>query len=124
MKFLADMGISMATVDALHAAGEEVVHLRDQGLHALPDDRIMDKAIREQRIILTCDLDFGELLAASGDDVPSVILFRMRNQTPSAVTPRLFQVLQSCRPALAMGAIVSVEDGGFRLRRLPIHKDR
>ena len=33
MKLLADMGISMATVRALREAGEEVVHLREQGLH-------------------------------------------------------------------------------------------
>src|ERR1022692_834766 len=34
-------------------------------------------------------LDFGDLLAASGGSVPSVILIRTRNQTPKAVTPRL-----------------------------------
>jgi predicted nuclease of predicted toxin-antitoxin system len=121
VKFLADMGISMATVHALHQAGEDVVHLREQGLHNIPDDRIVAKAISEQRVILTCDLDFGDLLAASGDTVPSVILFRTRNQAPDAITPRLFQVLQDCRAALAAGAIVIVEDGGFRLRHLPIH---
>jgi len=120
VKFLADMGISMATVDALRVAGHEVVHLREQGLQTLPDDQIMDKAIRERRVILTCDLDFGELLAASGGHVPSVILLRMRNQTPSAVTPRLFQVLQTCGAALATGAIVIVGDASFRLRPLPI----
>jgi len=120
VKLLADMGISMATVDALRVAGHEVVHLREHGLQTLPDDQIMDKAVRERRVILTCDLDFGELLAVSGGRVPSVILFRTRNQTPSAVTPRLFQVLQSCGAALATGAIVIVEAANFRLRRLPI----
>ena len=122
MKFLADMGISMATVDALRAAGEEVVHLRDQGLHTLPDDKILHKAIQEQSVILTCDLDFGDLLAAGGGGVPSVILFRTRNQTPGAIIPRLFQVLGACRPALASGAIIIVEDGGFQMRHLPIQR--
>ena len=53
----------MTTVRALRQAGEEVVHLRDEGLFQLPDDSILDKARREQRVILTFDLDFGELLA-------------------------------------------------------------
>jgi predicted nuclease of predicted toxin-antitoxin system len=122
VKLLADMGISMATVHALREAGEEVVHLREKNLHTMPDDQILAKAIREQRVILTCDLDFGEILAAGGGSVPSVILFRTRNQTPKAVTPRLFQVLRTYRTALEAGAIVIVEDGGFRLRRLPIQR--
>jgi len=56
MRFLADMGVSMTTVDALRQAGEDVVHLRDEGLHRLPDNHILGKARREQRIVLTFDL--------------------------------------------------------------------
>jgi predicted nuclease of predicted toxin-antitoxin system len=114
VRLLADMGISMATVRALREAGEEVVHLREQGLHTMPDDQIMAKGVREQRAILTCDLDFGDLLAASGGSVPSVILIRTRNQTPKAVTPRLFQVMQNV-PHRARGG----GDHYRRGRRLP-----
>jgi len=122
VKLLADMGISMTTVHALREAGEEVVHLREQGLHTMPDDQILAKAVREQRVILTCDLDFGNLLAASGGSVPSVILIRTRNQTPKAITPRMFQVLRAYHNALDAGAIVIVEDGGCRVRHLPIQR--
>jgi predicted nuclease of predicted toxin-antitoxin system len=84
LKFLADMGVSMTTVRALRERGENAVHLREVGLRSLPDDQILTKAIDEDRILLTFDLDFGDLLAASGTKTPSVILFRMRNQTPAA----------------------------------------
>jgi predicted nuclease of predicted toxin-antitoxin system len=53
MKFLADMGISMAIVRALREVGEDVIHLRDQGLQTWPDGQILEKAAREQRTILT-----------------------------------------------------------------------
>ncbi len=53
MKLLADMGVSMTTVHALREAGEDVVHLREEGLPTLPDDHIVDKAVREQRVSLT-----------------------------------------------------------------------
>lgn len=119
MRFLADMGVSMTTVDALRKAGQEAVHLREEGLHSLRDDQILEKAIKERRVVLTFDLDFGELLAAAGSSAPSVILFRMRNQTPAAVTARLFRVLEACRSELESGAIVIVEDQGFRVRALP-----
>jgi predicted nuclease of predicted toxin-antitoxin system len=114
------MGVSMSTVLALRETGEETVHLREQGLIRMPDEQILDKAIQEGRTILTFDLDFGELLAAAGNRVPNVILFRLRDQTPATVTRRLFQVLAECRLALEAGAIVIVEDGGYRVRRLPI----
>jgi hypothetical protein len=41
------MGVAMATVAALRQSGEEVVHLREQGLSTLPDDQIMAKAVQE-----------------------------------------------------------------------------
>ena len=122
MKLLADMGVSVTTVHLLREAGEAVVHLRDEGLHRLPDDKILEKARREQQVVLTFDLDFGDLLAAGGNATPSVILFRMRNQTPAAVTPKLFRVLGTCRAELERGAIVIVEDERYRLRRLPIRR--
>jgi predicted nuclease of predicted toxin-antitoxin system len=122
VRFLADMGVSMTTIGALREAGGEAVHLREEGLLTLADDQILEKAIKEQRVILTFALDFAELLAAGGGRSPSVVLFRMRNQTPAAVTPRLFRVLETCRSALETGAIVIVEDEGYRVRPLPIRQ--
>jgi predicted nuclease of predicted toxin-antitoxin system len=114
------MGVSITTVDALRAAGHDAVHLREEGLVRLQDPEIAAKAVREVRIVLTFDLDFGDILAAARNDVPSVIIFRLRNQTPSAVNPRLFRVLAECQAQLASGTIIIVEDERYRVRRLPI----
>ena len=104
MKFLADMGVSMTTVLALRNLGHDAVHLREQGLMRMEDPDIVAKARTEARIVLTFDLDFGEIMAFSGRQSPTVVLFRMRNQTPHAVTPRLIQVIQECNAELAAGA--------------------
>lgn len=114
------MGVSLTTVEGLRAAGHDAVHLRDECLIQLPDSAITAKAVAEGRIVLTFDLDFGDILAAAGSEAPSVVIFRLRNQTPGAVNPRLFRVIGDCAEELALGAIVIVEDHGFRLRRLPI----
>ena len=74
MKFLADMGISLRTINWLRELGHDVVHLRDRGLQRLPDDEILALALVEQRVILTIDLDFAQLLAVSKQALPSVIL--------------------------------------------------
>jgi predicted nuclease of predicted toxin-antitoxin system len=120
MRFLADMGVSLATVRALRAQGHEAVHLREIGLARLEDAAALEKARGEDRILLTFDLDYGDLLAASGQRLPSVIIFRLRDQTPAVVTPRLLEVLSQQAAPLSAGVIITVEDNRYRVRALPI----
>lgn len=122
MKFLSDMGISMSTVRALREGGHDVVHLREEGLARLPDTEIVEKAKQEERVVLTFDLDFGDLLALGRRNFPSVVIFRLRNQTPSSVTAKLIDVLSQRGQILEEGAIVIVEDARHRIRRLPIEE--
>ena len=89
MKFLADMGISLKTVAFLHALRHDAVHLADQGLERIPDCDIVAKARQEGRILLVHDLGFGELVAASGATLPSVVTFRLRNMHPDRVNRAL-----------------------------------
>src|SRR5262249_41544855 len=85
-----------------------------------PIPRSRRKLWRRAELCSTFDLDFGDILATAGSDGPSVIIFRLRDQTPAAVNPRLFQVIADCAEELASGAVVIVEDERFRVRRLPI----
>jgi len=79
MRFLCDMGVSLKVVQWLREQGHEVTHLRDEGLRTLPNGEIFAKALSEQRVILTFDLDFGEITAFSRDERTSVVVFRLRN---------------------------------------------
>lgn len=110
----------MTVVRNLREAGYEAIHLREEGLQRLPDPEILEKVRQEERIILTFDLDFGDLLAASSDPLPSVIIFRLQRTLPSFVSARLLAVLSESSEDLETGAIVMVEDSRYRLRRLPI----
>jgi len=65
MKFLADMGISSKTVAFLSNLGYDATHLHNQGLHRLSDPDILEKARSEERVLLTHDLGFGELVGDS-----------------------------------------------------------
>ena len=65
MKFLADMGISPKTVSFLQNLGYQAAHLHQEGLDRLSDSEILEKARLNGSILLTHDLDFGDLLAAS-----------------------------------------------------------
>ena len=66
MKFLADMGISPRSAAFLRSLGHDAIHLHEEGLDRLSDASILSKALdRRARIVLTHDLDFGDLVAAS-----------------------------------------------------------
>ena len=123
MKFLADMGISPKTVAFLQNNGYDAIHLHEQGLERLPDPEILAKARREDCILLTHDLDFGELVAASGARLPSVVIFRLRNMQPAQVNQFIDRVIAQHQDELAQGAVISVTEGQFRVRLLPIETD-
>lgn len=120
MKFLADMGISPRVVSALREGGHEAIHLQEQGLGRLPDGDILAKARAEGRVLLTHDLDFGELLAASGGLLPSVIIFRLKDMRAENVNFHLFSVLEKQSAALEKGVVCSVSERKIRIRSLPL----
>jgi predicted nuclease of predicted toxin-antitoxin system len=120
MRFLADMGISMTVVQALREQGYDAIHLREQDLQRLPDPEILMKAKQESRVILTFDLDFSDLLAISRESLPSTVIFRLQKTVPHFVAERLLEALPFYIKALNEGAILMIEDGRCRLRRLPI----
>lgn len=123
MKFIANMGISPDTVTFLHNLGYDAIHLDRAGLGRLPDSHILAKANTEDYIVLTHDLDFGDLMAASGAKAPSVIIFRLRNMRPESVNHFLRQVIERFQTELERGAIITVTEGNIRVRELPIGQE-
>lgn len=120
MRFLADMGVDVRVARWLVDQGHDATHLRDEGLQRMPNGEIFAKAIAEGRIVLTFDLDFGEIAALSGQKKASVILFRLHNPRTSHLIDRLRTVLAESSDALERGAVVTVEEARHRVRYLPV----
>jgi predicted nuclease of predicted toxin-antitoxin system len=120
MRFLADMGISPQTVVFLSGLGHDAVHLADLGLGKESDPQVLERARTEGRVLIAHDLDFGELLAAGRLQLPSVIVFRLRNMHPDSVNRRLQLVVSRHRQALEQGTIISVTESQIRVRSLPL----
>ena len=122
MRFLADMGVSPRCVEWLRAMGHDAVHLYEQKLHKLSDHDVLCKAMDEERILLTMDLDFARLVSAAGvANLPIVIIFRLSNQRPLNVQKRLLVVIDVMKSLMLQeNAVISVSDERVRIRRLPI----
>ena len=60
MRLLADENIPKLAVDVLRDRGHEVVWVR-QNAPGIPDREVLSLAQAEERLLITCDKDFGEL---------------------------------------------------------------
>ncbi len=120
MRFLADMCVDVRIVRWLQEQEHDSTHLRDEGLHRMPNGEIFKKAINEDRVVITHDLDFAEIAALTEGKKASVILFRLRNTRTPYVIERLSTVLEDSSEALEKGAVVVVEESRHRVRFLPI----
>lgn len=94
--------------------------MNEEGLEKLPDSLVMAKALTENRILLTMDLGFGALLAMSQQQFPSIIIFRLNNETSKMVNHRMSEVLELFKNDLETGVIISVGDDVIRVRQLPL----
>jgi predicted nuclease of predicted toxin-antitoxin system len=120
LRFLADMNLSPQTVADLQAAGWDILRVNQVLLATTSDRDILAYARRDNRVIITQDLDFSTLLALAGFSSPSLVTLRLSVTDPDTVTRRLLQVVPQSEAALLGGAAVTVNDNSLRVRSLPI----
>ena len=120
MKFLADMPISPKTVTHLRSIGHDIYRISEKGLPRAKDREIVDIAIKEERTIMTMDLDFAAIIAQSKKSFPSAIIFRLSDESHEIINPLLEKILPEIENDILKGAIVMVEDDRVRIRNLPI----
>jgi predicted nuclease of predicted toxin-antitoxin system len=93
VRYLLDEHISPLVAARLRALGHEAVAVAErESLRGGSDDRILEAAAAEDRVLVTYDVqDFGSLganMAAAGEPHPGIILVSSRRFPPSAATVR------------------------------------
>jgi predicted nuclease of predicted toxin-antitoxin system len=114
MRFLADENFPGIAVSALAAAGHDVVWVRTTA-PGISDPEVLAWTVREDRILLTFDKDFGELARQSA--LPAtcgVVLLRLR--MPNAADAGDYLVRLITERADWMGHFSVIEPGRVRLR--------
>jgi predicted nuclease of predicted toxin-antitoxin system len=117
MRILADENIPREAVLALRADGHDVFSASELSAGA-QDQAHVARAIAEDRVIITFDLDFGQI-AATADPKPGagVVLLRLVPQNPQEVTT-ILQTLFARSDLRWRGHLSIVERGHFRQRPL------
>ena len=82
VKLLVDMNLSPRWVAVLAGAGIEAMHWSTLGAHDARDSAIMTYASANDYVVLTHDLDFSAILAATRGEKPSVVQIRAEDVSP------------------------------------------
>src|SRR3990167_4289474 len=93
MNFLTDENVPTSVVIALKKSGYNVKDVKENNLCGTSDTALMKIAYDENRIIITHDKDFGNILQLSKHLHKGVILLRFRDQRPNQIVTTLLQVL-------------------------------
>lgn len=117
MRFLANENFPGDAVTALRAAGHDLAWVRTDAPGS-PDPDVLARAVRENRVLLTFDKDFGELAWRAGlPATAGIVLFRLPMPSPADVGPAIASIIGS-REDWA-GQFSVVEPGRIRMRSLP-----
>ena len=94
MKFILDENIDLRIADFLQQRGHQVTSIARDYDHALPDHEVLALAVSEQRILITHDRDFGELVFAQGQVHTGVIYLRVQPPDISLILSRMEELLK------------------------------
>jgi hypothetical protein len=113
--FLADERADFSVARALRAAGHDVSAVADLSPRA-DDEQVLESARSEQRILLTEDKDFGQLVYADQQATGGVILMRYPASARIALPGDVVQLVAARRTDL-VGRFVVMQPGRYRLGR-------
>ena len=122
MKILLDMNLSPLWVPVLVQAGFEAVHWSTVGRQNAPDSELMLWAKQNEYVVFTHDLDFGDILAATNAEAPSVIQVRTQNLHPDCLGASVIRMLNQFREQLLSGVLIVIDEQKTRARILPIRR--
>ena len=118
--FLANMNISPLTVEALRNHGWDIIRVSEVMDEKSKDIDVLVYAQKQNKVVITQDLDFSQILALRGYAKPSLINLRFENARPDFVTARIIDVVASMEKELEEGVVVTVDETSARYKNLPI----
>jgi predicted nuclease of predicted toxin-antitoxin system len=118
MRLVADENCDFSVVTDLRLAGYDVASIAEQ-MAGADDERVIDFARSERRLLLTEDKDFGQLVFAAAKQNSGVILIRYPASARSALTAAVLKLLSDSGENLYSRFAV-LEPGRVRITQLVI----
>ncbi|MBB3346537.1 DUF5615 family PIN-like protein [Sphingomonas sp. BK069] len=122
MRVIVDMNLSPRRIGALSRHGIAAAHWSALGAPDASDSTIMQHALSEGALVLTHDLDFGAILAATGARGPSVIQLRGDAVLPEQASGAVIDAFDQFGSGIAAGALLTLDVRRARVSLLPLRR--
>ena len=116
MKFLADENFPITAYRILLESEYDIKHVAFE-MPSTADTDVTEMAIKENRIILTFDGDYGTLIFKFGYRPPGVIYFRLQHITAEEPAHIVMNLLKESYQFESMHTVI--ENDKIRQRRIP-----
>src|SRR5687767_7730376 len=116
MKFLQDESADFPLAVVLSDLGHDVKAIVTDYPRSIADEEVLAIAAREERILITNDRDFGELIFRQHRQHAGVILFRLGSEPIEEKAAWLAQILNHYPEQLSNFIVVA--ENGVRIRRV------
>lgn len=117
MRLCANENLPEDCIAKLRADGHDVLWIREAAPGS-PDTAVLARAFAENRLLITFDKDFGELVFKAGAKVShGIVLFRIPQPSAAVVAEKVANTLRSRDDW--PGHFSVVEEFGVRMRPLP-----
>ena len=120
MKILVDMNLSPLWADFLTGNGIEALHWSSIGSPDAPDTEIFTYAKAHDFTVLTCDLDFGFILAVTRGKKPSVIQMRNGALGSGRIGDTVVNVIKLLAADIEQGVLITIDPRKTRVALLPL----
>lgn len=117
LRLLADENLSPGVVAWLRNRGFDVLDVKEQGWQGEDDSTLMERALSEERFVLTYDRDFGYLAINRGQPCHGIVYLRPALLGPTHVIALLERLLDLDRE-LEPGDLIVVDRNKVRIRRV------
>jgi predicted nuclease of predicted toxin-antitoxin system len=117
MKVKLDENLPSELADLLFTLGHDVHTVPQEFLTGFEDEVIFVTACREDRMLLTQDLDFSDVRKFKPGTHPGLVLIRLRDPSRRRLVIRLQQVLSTESMDQWKDCFVVVSDRKLRVRR-------
>ena len=115
LKFLSDENISPALVNALRNKGYNIKDIKEEKLLGISDIEALNLAFKENRVVITHDKDFANLLNYSSIKHKGVILLRFKNQSPKNVIKFFIPILEQLKENKIRNSLVIISEDYIKI---------
>jgi len=116
MLFKIDENLHKEVNELLRDNGHDAVTVYDQQLRGQADEEIAAVCKREERVIVTQDLDFSNIVAYPPEDYPGIIVFRLHDPSRPSILAAMRRLLPLLATQSLSGCLWTVDDAGMRIR--------